>query len=90
MAERMTTSIRPVTPDLAKQQMAAEVDAQAARLIEISHRIHEAPELCFEEHTAHDLLCTVLEEANLDVERSAFGLDTASWLGPDAPARIWR
>ena len=77
MAGRATTSIRPVTPVLAKQQMAAAVDAHAARLIEVSHRIHEAPELCFEEHTAHDVLCSALEEAGLDVERSAYGLDTA-------------
>ena len=72
-----TTSIRPVTPDLAKQQMAAEVDARAACLLDVSHQIHETPELCFEERTAHDLLCTVLEGEGLEVERSAFGLDTA-------------
>ena len=72
-----TTSIRPVTPELAKQQMAAEVDARAAHLLGVSHQIHENPELCFEEHTAHDLLCTVLEGEGLKVERSAFDLDTA-------------
>lgn len=72
-----TTSIRPVTPDVAKQQMASEVDARAARLLSVSHRIHETPELCFEEHVAHDLLCSVLEEEGLEVERSAYNLDTA-------------
>ena len=72
-----TTSIRPVTPELAKQHMAADVDARAGVLIDISHQIHETPELCFEEHAAHDLLCDTLEAAGLDVERSAFGLDTA-------------
>ncbi len=66
-----------MTPDLAKHQMAANVDALASRLIEVSHQIHETPELCFEEHAAHDLLCSVLEGAGLDVERSAYGLDTA-------------
>lgn len=66
-----------MTPDVAKQQMASEVDARASRLLSVSHQIHETPELCFEEHTAHDLLCTVLEEEGLDVERSAYGLDTA-------------
>ena len=76
-AVNATTSIRPVTPDRAKQQMAAEVDARAARLLSVSHQIHEAPELCFEEHTAHDLLCTVLEDEGIVVERSAFDLDTA-------------
>ena len=77
MGTEMATSIRPVTPDLAKQQMASEVDARAARLLSVSHQIHETPELCFEEHRAHDLLCTVLEDEGLEVERSAYGLDTA-------------
>ena len=66
-----------MTPDAAKQQVASEVDARAARLLSVSHQIHETPELCFEEHTAHDLVCSVLEDEGLEVERSAFGLDTA-------------
>ena len=77
MSYDRTSSIRPVTPDLAKHQIAANVDALASRLIEVSHQIHETPELCFEEHAAHDLLCSVLEGAGLDVERSAYGVDTA-------------
>lgn len=72
-----TSSIRPMTPDVAKQQMVSEVNAREARLLSVSHQIHETPELCFEEHTAHDLLCSVLEDEGLEVERSAFGLDTA-------------
>ena len=71
------SSIRPVTPDVVKQQMASEVDARAPRLLSVSHQIHKTPELCFEEHAAHDLLCTVLEDEGLDVQRSAFDLDTA-------------
>ncbi|WP_419928722.1 M20 family metallopeptidase [Candidatus Poriferisocius sp.] len=66
-----------MTPDVAKQQMASEVDARAARLLSVSHQIHENPELCFEEHAAHDILCTVLEDEGLEVERSAYDLDTA-------------
>ena len=77
MTSSEVTRIRPVTPDVAKQQMVAEVDTRAVRLLDVSHRIHETPELCFEEHTAHDLLCAALEEEGLDVERSAYGLDTA-------------
>ena len=73
----MATSIRPVTPDVAKQQMASEVEARAARLLGVSHQIHENPELCFEEYAAHDILCTVLEDEGLEVERSAYDLDTA-------------
>ncbi|MCY3635742.1 MAG: M20 family metallopeptidase [bacterium] len=66
-----------MTPDVAKQKMASEVDARATQLLSVSHQIHENPELCFEEHTAHDLLCSVLEDEGLEVERSAFDLDTA-------------
>ncbi|WP_420638107.1 M20 family metallopeptidase [Candidatus Poriferisocius sp.] len=66
-----------MTPDQAKQHVAAAVDAQAPRLIDISHQIHAQPELCFEEHTAHHVLCSALEDAGLEVERSAYGLDTA-------------
>ncbi len=66
-----------MTPDVAKQQMVSEVNAREARLLSVSHQIHETPELCFEEYTAHDLLCSVLEDEGLEVERSAFGLDTA-------------
>ena len=87
MAAKKTTSIRPVTPDVAKQQMASEVDARAARLLSVSHQIHETPELCFEEHAAHDLLCTVLEDEGLEVERSAYDLETAfvARAGRDGP-----
>jgi amidohydrolase len=55
----------------------AEVDRLAPRLIEVSHDIWEHPELCFEEHHACDVLCSVLEQAGLQPRRPAFGLDTA-------------
>ena len=53
------------------------MDARAGELNEISHRIHENPELGFEEHFAHDLLAGAAEAAGLDVQRRAFGVDTA-------------
>jgi amidohydrolase len=56
---------------------AAEVDRLADVLLDVSHRIWEHPELCFEEHHAHDLLCDVLESQGLAPTRHAFGLDTA-------------
>ena len=63
--------------DDAKDRLCAEVDARADVLLEASHRIHEHPELCFEEQYAHDLLCDLLEDEGLDVERGAFQLETA-------------
>ena len=55
----------------------AEVDRLAPQLLEISHRIFERPELCFEEHHAHDVLADALEHAGLVPTRAAYGLDTA-------------
>ncbi|MEO6988711.1 MAG: M20 family metallopeptidase [Aquihabitans sp.] len=53
------------------------VEQYADVLLDASHRIHERPELGFEEHYAHDVLTTVLTDAGLDVTRSAYGLETA-------------
>ena len=66
-------------PDIddVKDRLAAEIDRRADRLLEVSHRIHEHPELNFEEVFAHDLLCSVLEEEGVATTRGAYGLDTA-------------
>lgn len=61
----------------AKDHIRSTVDANRHRLIEVSHDLWEHPELCFEEHRAHDLLTAELEAAGFEVERGAFGLDTA-------------
>ena len=61
----------------AKARAAAAVEVRAAQLTEISHRIHENPELGFEEHFAHDLLAGAAEEAGLEVQRQAYGVETA-------------
>jgi len=63
--------------DAVKDRLAREVDERADVLLEISHSIHEHPELCYEEHHAHDLLAGVLEDEGFDVERGAAGMDTA-------------
>ena len=55
----------------------AEVDRRAEALVQVSHDIWEHPELGFEEHHAHDLLCDVLEAEGLAPTRHAYGLDTA-------------
>ncbi len=63
--------------DAVKARMAAEIDRRADRLLEVSHEIHAHPELNFEETFAHDLLCQVLDDEGIEVERHAYGLDTA-------------
>jgi amidohydrolase len=61
----------------AKEKLQAEVEARRELLLSASHDIHANPELNYEERFAHDLLCQVLEDEGLDVERHAFDLDTA-------------
>lgn len=63
--------------DAVKDRLTREVDRRADVLLEISHSIHEHPELGYEEHHAHDLLAGVLEDEGFDVERGAAGMDTA-------------
>ena len=55
----------------------AEVERRADLLIDASHRLHEHPELAFEERFAHELLTGILEADGLEVQRHAYGLETA-------------
>ncbi len=67
----------PSAADELKELSFARVDSLAEKLLAISHAIHENPELGYEEHFAHDLLSSAAEDADLDVQRSAYGLETA-------------
>lgn len=46
-------------------------------LVALSHDIHAHPEPAFEEHHASSAVADLLEEHGFDVERGAYGLDTA-------------
>jgi amidohydrolase len=61
----------------AKERVVADVRARSDQLLDVSHSIWEHPELCYEERHAHEVLCGALESAGLEVERGAYGLDTA-------------
>jgi amidohydrolase len=63
--------------DEAKGRLCDEVDKRADVLVDVSHQIHDHPELGYEEQFAHDLLTSVLEGEALELERGAFGLPTA-------------
>jgi amidohydrolase len=63
--------------DAVKQRVVDEVDRRADVLVEASHQIHDRPELNFEEHFAHDLLTSIIDGEGIEVERGAYGLDTA-------------
>ena len=61
----------------AKRRVVEEVERQSDLLLDVSHRIHDRPELLFEETYAADLLAHALGANGLEVERRAYGLDTA-------------
>jgi amidohydrolase len=60
-----------------KAAAVAAVDELAPLLLDVSHRIWERPELCFEEHAAHDMLCDALDAHGMAATRHAYGLETA-------------
>ncbi|MBW3574254.1 MAG: M20 family metallopeptidase [Actinobacteria bacterium] len=57
--------------------MCQRVDELGEVLVDVAHRIHEHPELAYEEHFAHDLLTSVLEARGVEVTRGAYELPTA-------------
>ena len=61
----------------AKQRLCEEVDRRSDVLVDLARRLHDHPELGFEERYAHDALTDALEGAGLTTERSAYGLPTA-------------
>jgi amidohydrolase len=71
--------VRRVVSALADRKRRAQqlIGARRDELLEVSHAIHARPELGFEEHFAHELLCRALERAGFDVERGTLGLETA-------------
>ncbi|MDP2859121.1 MAG: M20 family metallopeptidase [Bacillota bacterium] len=60
-----------------KKKVLAAIDAAAPRLVELSHQIHENPELLFEEKKAAALLTSELERQGFAVTRGSAGLETA-------------
>lgn len=63
--------------EAAKALAMGEVDRRAAQLVGLSHEIHAHPELGFEERRAAVALTQALESEGLEVQRGAFGLETA-------------
>ena len=61
----------------AKQAARARVERARDALVALSHRIHGAPELAYEEERACAWLCELLADAGLEVERGVHGLPTA-------------
>jgi amidohydrolase len=63
--------------DNPKERVRRRIDTEASSLIRLSHTIHGHPELAYAEVRSSALLAGALEEAGLNVERGAYGLETA-------------
>ncbi|KQR48649.1 peptidase M20 [Microbacterium sp. Leaf161] len=61
----------------AKQRSADAVRSWEQRLVEISHQIHDDPEIAFEEVRAANLVAAALRDAGFTATVGAFGVDTA-------------
>ncbi|KAF9974108.1 hypothetical protein BGZ73_002606 [Actinomortierella ambigua] len=59
------------------------IEAASAELHSLSLKIHEDPELAYQEYKAHSWLTEYLQDKGFTVERSAYGLETAfvAWAG---------
>jgi len=68
----MTASVDPLKPRVSEA-----VDQLADELEQLSHRIHDHPELAFKEEQAHGWLTDFLESHGARVERGVGGLPTA-------------
>ena len=66
-----------MSPDALKTTVSEAVDRLADELETLSHRIHDHPELAFEEERAHAWLTEFLEKHGARVERGVGGLSTA-------------
>ncbi|KAM5343628.1 hypothetical protein ACJ41O_012165 [Fusarium nematophilum] len=53
------------------------IDHHAQDLAEICARIHENPELNYQEFKAHDNICNLMHRLGYEVKRHAYGLDTS-------------
>ena len=63
--------------DAPRAAVVAAVEDRRDRLLEISHAVHEHPELGYEEHFAVALLGEAAEREGFDVEAGAYGIPTS-------------
>ncbi|MDR1649183.1 MAG: M20 family peptidase, partial [Synergistaceae bacterium] len=60
-----------------KKRIAEIADGIRGELIELSHKIHETPELGYEEYSARDWQAELLRRHGFDVETPYRGLETS-------------
>ncbi len=63
--------------DVLKRDVAAAIDGMRAELLELSHAIHQEPELALQEFKSAAQLEDAVARHDIPVQRGAFGLETA-------------
>jgi len=63
--------------DALKKDVAAAIDGMRAELLELSHAIHQEPELALQEFKSAAKLEDAVARHDIPVQRGAFGLETA-------------
>src|ERR1700733_9862427 len=63
--------------DVLKKDVAAAIDGMRAELLELSHAIHQEPELALQEFKSARKLEDAVARHDIPVQRGAFGLETA-------------
>lgn len=81
---KITVTSTPISDQssiLSSSQLLAQVSATVAKhnstFADINQRIHDTPEIRYEEYQAHANICRLLEGLGYDVTRHAHGLDTS-------------
>ena len=64
-------------PTLQRSDLESAVTAVLAEALDLSHRVHETPEIAFEEHRASRWTAELLERHDFEVTAPAGGLETA-------------
>ncbi|KAL1304282.1 hypothetical protein AAFC00_000692 [Neodothiora populina] len=64
-------------PDNLHEQIAATVKKYEQDLATLCKKIHDNPELRYEEHQAHDNICDFLDDLGYNTSRHTYGLDTS-------------
>ncbi|HYW22833.1 MAG TPA: hypothetical protein VE953_01640, partial [Terriglobales bacterium] len=60
-----------------KDELQRQVDGRRHALVALSHRVHEANEIRFEERRSADMVASVLSGAGFQVQYGVCGLETA-------------
>lgn len=66
-----------MSSDQAREHVARTLKDNHESLSAINSKIHQNPELRYQEHQAHDNICEMLQGLEFEIKRHAYGLDTS-------------